>query len=134
MARCRLRFLLHELDLPLGVMIIGRGADCHLTVNDPLISRRHVRILVGADRVVIEDIDSRNGVLLNGATLRAQTRLRDGDRIRLGSQEFVFLDQAFAGAQPTRRTTGELRLCNRCRLPYPREAPSCPACRVRTDR
>jgi hypothetical protein len=126
--RCRLRFLLHELDLPIGVMIVGRDAGCHLTVNDPLISRKHLRIIVGSDRVVIEDMGSRNGVLVNGATLRAQMRLRDGDRIRAGSQEFVFRDQASTGAAPSRRATGEMRLCNRCRLPYPRQSPSCPAC------
>jgi hypothetical protein len=126
--RCRLRFLLHELDLPLGAMTIGRGADCQITLNDPLVSRRHVRILVGSDRVVIEDLNSRNGVLVNGAALRGLTQLRDGDRIRVGTQELVFRDQAFAAATPIRRATGELRICSTCRLPYPRQLLSCPAC------
>jgi hypothetical protein len=109
-------------------MTIGRSADCHLTVNDPLVSRRHARILVGSDRVVIEDLDSRNGVLVNGATICGLTHLRDGDRMRVGSQEFVFRDLAFGAGAPIHRASGELRLCARCRLPYPRQALSCPAC------
>jgi hypothetical protein len=45
-ARYRLRFLLQEFDLPAGQTLIGRGDDCHITVFDPAISRRHARIFV----------------------------------------------------------------------------------------
>jgi len=133
MSRYRLRFLFQELDLPLGVTTIGRGLDCHVTLDDPLVSRRHARIVVGADRVVLEDIDSRNGVLVNGAPLRGQklhgqTQLHDADRIRIGAQELVFRDQVLPAEMPLHRTTGDLRLCAGCRLPYPREVLSCPAC------
>lgn len=105
---------MHELDLPLGAMTIGRGADCQVTLSDPLVSRQHVRIFVGSDRVVIEDLNSRNGVLVNGAALRGLTQLRDGDRIRIGTQELVFRDQAFTAASPIRRATGELRQLLSC--------------------
>jgi hypothetical protein len=128
MTRCRLRFLLHELDLPLGVMTIGRSAGCHVTLNDPLVSRRHARITVDADRVVIEDMGSRNGVRVNGAPLGGITLLRDGDRIRVGTQEFVLRDHASAAVAPIRGASGELRLCARCRLPHPLQEVSCPAC------
>jgi hypothetical protein len=128
MARWRLRFLLHELDLPLGVTTIGRSAECHLTIDDPLVSRRHARLIVGSDRVVIEDLNSRNGVRVNGAGSHGPTQLREGDRIRVGSQEFVFRDRAFAIPAPIHRASGELRLCKNCRLPYPRQALTCPAC------
>jgi len=128
MLRYRLRFLLHELDLPLGVTTIGRSADCHVTLDDPLVSRRHVRIVVGSDRVVVEDIASRNGVLLNGVALRGVTRLRDGDRLRVGTQELVFSELGAMPAEPPGRATGQLRLCAGCHLPYPREVMSCPSC------
>jgi len=128
MSRYRLRFLLHELDLPLGATTIGRGTECHVTLDDPLVSRRHARIVVGGDRVVVEDTSSRNGVLLNGARIHGLTRLADGDRIRIGSQDLVFRDQASSITMPVRRATGQLRFCARCHLPYPREVVSCPAC------
>jgi len=128
MTRCRLRFLLHEFDLSLGVTTIGRAPDCHVTLDDPLVSRRHARIIRGADRVVIEDMGSRNGVLVNGTPVRGLTQLRDGARVRVGAQQFVFHDHAAATAASIRRVTGELRLCANCRLPYPRQLMSCPAC------
>lgn len=128
MTRCRLRFLLHEFDLSLGVTTIGRAADCHVTLDDPLVSRRHARIVRSADRVVIEDMDSRNGVLVNGTRVRGMSQLRHGARVRVGTQEFVFHDQAIASATSIRRVTGELRLCASCHLPYPRQLMSCPAC------
>ena len=131
MLRHRLRFLLHELDLPLGVTTIGRGDECHLTVDDPLVSRRHVRIVVGSDQVVVEDLNSRNGVLLNGAPLHGTTRVHDGDRLRVGAQEFVLCEigaAPVATGAPIHRATAELRLCACCRLAYPLEVMSCPAC------
>jgi hypothetical protein len=129
MNRYRLRFLLQELDLPLGVTTIGRGLDCHVTLDDPLVSRRHARIVVGNDRVLVEDTGSRNGVAVNGAPIRAPTRLQDADRVRVGTQEFVFCRiGSTAGAPAPARPTGKLRLCASCGLPYPQEVLSCPAC------
>jgi hypothetical protein len=128
MPRCRLHFLLHQLDLPLGATTVGRSLDCHVTLDDPLVSRRHARIVVGSDRVVIEDMDSQNGVFVNGVALRGLTQLLDGDRVRVGAQEFVFRDQGVADTPSPRRETGQLRLCASCRQPYPREVMSCPAC------
>jgi hypothetical protein len=128
MSRCRLRFLLHEFDLSPGVTTIGRDADCHVALEDPLVSRRHARIIQGKERVVIEDLNSRNGVFVNGAPIRDAVHLRDGDRVRIGAHEFVFSDKAFTALAPMERPTGELRLCAGCRLPYPKELQFCPAC------
>ena len=48
-ARYRLRFLLQEFDLPRGITVIGRSLDCNLTIEDPLVSRQHARIVVDDD-------------------------------------------------------------------------------------
>ncbi len=128
MSRCRLRFLLHEFDLSLGVTTIGREADCHVTLDDPLVSRRHARIIKGTDRVVIEDMKSRNGVFVNGTAVRGLVALRHGDRVRVGAQEFVFTDQALEAASSIHRSTGDLSYCAGCRMPYPRQLHFCPAC------
>jgi hypothetical protein len=129
MTRYRLRFLLQELDLPLGVTTIGRSVDCHVTLDDPLVSRRHARVVVGDDRALVEDTGSRNGVALNGTVIRAPTRLHEGDRVRIGTQEFVFCTvHTPAGQAMPSRTTGKLLLCAHCHKPYPREVVSCPEC------
>jgi hypothetical protein len=125
--RYRLRFVLQELDLPQGGTIIGRSLDCHLTLEDPLVSRRHARIVVDETGARIEDMGSRNGVRVNGAPIRDPVVLRNGDRVRIGTQDFVFCC-VDAGGRAHSRTTGQLRLCASCRLPYPRELLACPNC------
>src|SRR3984957_271042 len=125
--RYRLRFVLQELDLPQGGTIIGRSLDCHLTLEDPLVSRRHARIVVDERGAHIEDMGSRNGVRVNGAVIRDPMALRNGDRVRIGTQDFVFCC-VDPGGRAHSRTTGQLRLCANCRLPYPRELLACPNC------
>ena len=127
MARFRLRFLLQEFDLPRGITVIGRSLDCNLTIEDPLVSRQHARIVVDDDGGTVEDMSSRNGVRVNGASIRGTTALRDGDRVRIGTQDFVFCRVDPAGKAHS-KTTGVLRLCAKCRLPYPREMVACPNC------
>jgi len=125
--RYRLRFLLQEFDLPRGATIIGRSLDCNLTIEDPLVSREHARIVIDEDHARIEDLGSRNGVRLNGLRVRQPAMLRDGDRVRIGTQDLVFC-RVDPNGKTHSRTTGVLRLCAKCRLPYAREALSCPHC------
>jgi len=127
LVRYRLRFVLQELDLPQGATIIGRSLDCHLTLEDPLVSRRHARIVVDERGAHIEDMGSRNGVRVNGAVIRDPMALRNGYRVRIGTQDFVFCC-VDPGGRAHSRTTGQLRLCANCRLPYPRELLACPNC------
>lgn len=126
MARYRLRFLLQEFELPPGETLIGRGAECRITIVDPLISRRHARVRIEQGHAVFEDLASRNGSRLNGALLRGEKELVDGDRIRLGGQELVF--SVLDGALQVGKQTGFLRQCASCGLPYPEEAGTCPHC------
>ena len=111
LARFRLRFLLQEIDLPQGDTVLGRSATCQVTIEDPLVSREHARIRINGDRATIEDLRSRNGVQVGGAPVQGVHVLRDGERVRIGTQELVF----FAAAPPEisrrlARTTGFM--CN----------------------
>ena len=127
-ARYRLRFLLQEFDLPRGATLIGRSSDCHVTIEDPLVSRQHARIVIDDDGAKCEDLGSRNGVKINGVVARGFTPLKDGDRLRIGTQELVFCAVGVAAQPPPAKTTGFLRYCASCRLPYPQELAACPAC------
>ena len=127
MARYRLRFLLQEFDLPRGATILGRSSDCHVTIEDPLVSRHHARIVLEGDRAVVYDLNSRNGVKVNGAPVKEPVELKDGDRLRIGTQELVFC-RVEAAPNASAKTTGFLRHCARCRMPYPQEAGACPSC------
>jgi uncharacterized Zn finger protein (UPF0148 family) len=127
MARFRLRFLLQEFDLPPGETILGRSPDCHVTIEDPLVSRQHARVYLQGDQATVEDLGSRNGVRVNGRPIKGQALLADGDRLRIGTQELVFCQVKNTPDHPTKRT-GFLRHCARCGMPYPEEMGICPTC------
>jgi hypothetical protein len=89
--RFRLKQGSHELELPPGDFIIGRSPECQLTLDDPLVSRRHAVLHVVDGDVTVEDIGSRNGLLVNGARPRGPTALHPGDRIVIGGQELTLV-------------------------------------------
>jgi hypothetical protein len=104
--RFRLRYLKHDLELFPGTFVIGRSADCQLSLDDPLVSRRHALLLVGDDDVSVEDAGSRNGVMLNGQRIGGRARLRDGDKITIGAQEMTL---SFAEQSGARKPGGTIR-------------------------
>jgi predicted component of type VI protein secretion system len=89
--RYRLRYLHHDLELNEGQFVIGRSTGCQLSLDDPLVSRRHAVLVVTGDTVTIDDEQSRNGVLVNGQRIAGRTAVTPGDRIVIGSQEMILL-------------------------------------------
>ncbi|HVR24061.1 MAG TPA: sigma 54-interacting transcriptional regulator [Candidatus Polarisedimenticolia bacterium] len=74
-----------------GPLILGRDPSNQLEVGDPAVSRKHCSVSeVSTDVFEIADLDSHNGTFVNGARVSRQT-VQHGDRIRIGSCEFVFL-------------------------------------------
>ncbi len=89
--RFRLRYQHHDLALGDGQFVVGRSAGCQLSLDDPLVSRRHAMLVVAQDAVTVEDLDSRNGVLVNGTRISGKTPVQPGDKILIGSQELLLL-------------------------------------------
>jgi predicted component of type VI protein secretion system len=87
----RLRHLQHNFELTQGEFVIGRSAECQLALDDPLVSRKHAMLAISADSVVIKDLGSRNGVVVNGIKIDQSRVLLDGDRIVIGSQEMTII-------------------------------------------
>ncbi len=77
----------YEMDK--GRMLIGRSTDCDIRLADPNVSRRHAELRREGASYWIVDLDSTNGVEVNGRRLK-RARLEHGDRITLGSTELVF--------------------------------------------
>ena len=67
-----------------GPFTIGRAPEADLVIDDVSISRLHTRLLVTDQRVVLSDLGSRNGTLLNGAPVREPRPIAPGDVITLG--------------------------------------------------
>ncbi|HMH48061.1 MAG TPA: DUF3662 and FHA domain-containing protein [Solirubrobacteraceae bacterium] len=79
-----------RLPVPPRGATIGRSRECDIVLDDVGISRRHAEIRPGRDGWTLADLDSTNGVRLNGRTVRAAQPLHGGDRVELGSTEIVF--------------------------------------------
>ena len=70
-------------------VVIGRGPDATLRLEDPSVSRLHARISANGGGARIEDAGSSHGTFVDGARLTAPLALRDGARIRIGDQELA---------------------------------------------
>ena len=79
--------------LLVGTMVIGRDPSCDISEADPLLSRRHVEFVSGASEVVVRDLGSRNGILINGVKT-TQAILRPGDMVQVGHLQVTFVDDA----------------------------------------
>jgi predicted component of type VI protein secretion system len=90
--RYRLRYLHHDLELSEGQFAVGRSAACQLSLDDPLVSRRHAMLTVTPDGVTVEDLQSRNGIVVNGVRITGRVEIHPGDRIVIGSQELTLLE------------------------------------------
>lgn len=85
----RFRLLYEDEDVRLGVgdHLIGRAEDCSVQLDDPLVSRHHALLQVSEGKLEIRDLNSRNGVEVNGNRISGGVSLEHGDRIRVGSAE-----------------------------------------------
>lgn len=76
----------HPLEPP--GLVVGRGADADLRINDPGISRRHVEFRVtpgqGRPQVSVIDLGSTNGVRVNGSKVE-HAALEDGTTVKIGN-------------------------------------------------
>ncbi|MBV8495525.1 MAG: FHA domain-containing protein, partial [Gammaproteobacteria bacterium] len=68
---------------------IGRTADNDLQIDAKFISRHHAVILAGPAQTIIEDLNSTNGVLVNGRRITRQI-LNDGDQVTIGRALYRF--------------------------------------------
>jgi DNA-binding winged helix-turn-helix (wHTH) protein len=104
-AQLTARLLWEDRVIPLvpGENVIGRDEDVGVRIDAPSVSRRHARIVVSrGEPATVEDLGSKNGSWLNARRLDdRRTPLRDGDTLRLGRVELVFLDAREKGSTQT---------------------------------
>jgi len=69
---------------------IGRAQGCELHIDSTSVSRHHALILAGTREAIIEDLNSTNGVILNGRKVTRQV-LNDGDILTIGDIQFRYV-------------------------------------------
>ena len=67
-----------------GVILIGRGADAQLSLDDDYVSTRHARIASNGEQWFVEDLGSTNGTYLGSQRVTAPTPIAVGTPVRLG--------------------------------------------------
>jgi hypothetical protein len=70
-------------------VVLGRSKDCDIQIVDPNVSRRHAEVRQEGSAYWLVDLDSTNGVIVNGRRLK-RAKLENGDTIVLGSTELTF--------------------------------------------
>ena len=72
-----------------GDFLIGRDLACQFPINHERVSHHHCRIRRKGTRVVVEDLNSMQGTLVNDQRVR-KADIHDGDRLKIGPATFVF--------------------------------------------
>lgn len=83
----------HPIKYPIfkDVMTIGRSENADIQIDGHFISRIHARIVRDSDKVMVEDVGSKNGVSVNAECVTRQ-ELKHGDVIGIGKLRFTFVE------------------------------------------
>jgi general secretion pathway protein A len=89
---------LSDLTLKLGRVIVGRTPDNDVQIDSRFVSRHHCQLITTAHGCVIEDLNSTNGIYVQGKRVR-RYNLNDGDVVVIGKHELMYVDERL----PSRR-------------------------------
>ncbi|MEN1939863.1 FHA domain-containing protein [Luteimonas sp. MJ174] len=82
-----------------GPTVLGRGPDCGIHLDHPGVSREHVRLTPTAQGLLVEDLDSTNGWLLN-ETPRERAWAQHGDELGFDVLRFRVVAPGAAAERP----------------------------------
>lgn len=74
-------------------LALGRRGDNDIVIKDPYVSKNHFQIAEDEGGYYLEDLDSANGTYLNGELLEDIVELKNGDIIKVGNIEFLFVNK-----------------------------------------
>lgn len=88
-----------EFPLPHGrEIVVGRSSELDMVLVEDMVSRRHAKITLTDDQIVIQDLGSTNGTFVNGEKIK-RARLHEGDRVLIGTS-IIKLVASEVGATP----------------------------------
>lgn len=74
-----------------GIITLGRKAENTIVLTEPFVSGNHARIYAKNNNLYVEDLNSTNGVYINGEKIEEKFKLVAGDEIKIGSAIFKVL-------------------------------------------
>lgn len=96
-----------RLTLPEGEAVIGRDETCQIRLATNEVSRQHCRLMCEGDHVVVHDLGSRNGTLINDVAIHGQAELQPGDILRVGPVAFQLAGKKSAMATPAKKSPSD---------------------------
>ncbi|MFY2563709.1 FHA domain-containing protein [Corallococcus terminator] len=78
-------------------IVIGRSSELDMVLVEDMVSRKHAKISFSDGKITIEDLGSTNGTFVNGEKVK-QARLKEGDRILIGTSILKLVHQGADGA------------------------------------
>ncbi|MDR0965036.1 MAG: FHA domain-containing protein [Myxococcales bacterium] len=82
-------------------LIIGRAPELELALIEDMVSRKHAKLTVTDDgRITLEDLGSSNGTFVNGEQITKPMRLKEGDRVLIGTSILKLVQQGSAQELP----------------------------------
>ena len=112
-------------DLNKDISTLGRDITNDIVINDPEVSRHHLRMTRGAGGFTIEDLGSTNGTFVNGQRLTGPRALRPGDMVGLGETVTLAYESASVPAAPGMEMPGST-VPNVPQRPSPYQPPAAP--------
>lgn len=74
-------------------LTLGRQNDNDIVLKDPFVSKNHLQIAEDEEEYYLEDLNSANGTYINGERVGDVVKLKNGDILRVGSIEFLFVNR-----------------------------------------
>ena len=71
-------------DLDRAPILIGRGSDAGIKLDDDYVSTRHARIAASGDQWFVEDLGSTNGTYVGSSRISQATAIQLGTQVRIG--------------------------------------------------
>ncbi len=78
-----------QLAVPTKEVLIGRDEGCYIRMGSPEISRKHCSLRSTAEGILVQDLGSSNGTLVNDVRISGPTVLKAGDELRVGPAIFL---------------------------------------------
>lgn len=95
-----------EVRLPTPKCLIGRSDECHMRPKSEAVSRRHCVIYIKDGKVVIRDLKSRNGTIVDDQLIEGERELKGGEVVRVGPLVFeMLIDHALGGEKKSKITS-----------------------------
>jgi hypothetical protein len=93
--------------LLVGTMTVGRDTRCDISDADPLLSRRHAEFVCRPDALIVRDLNSRNGISVNGVKVQ-EAVLRPGDVVKIARLVLTYLGDLDAARSAPPRPTADV--------------------------